>query len=127
MRAVMLVDKRKLEVKEIEEPISKNGEVVIEILKSGHHGANNTVSRGMIKTINPDAAIISTGLNPYGHPTKQTLKTFERNDVKVYRTDIDNAIKITSNGDSYFIYRYNTNSKKFEKDLQNSCLQPALN
>ena len=99
----------------------------IEILKSGHHGANNTVSRGMIKTINPDAAIISTGLNPYGHPTKQTLKTFERNDVKVYRTDIDNAIKITSNGDSYFIYRYNTNSKKFEKDLQNSCLQPALN
>lgn len=99
----------------------------IEILKSGHHGANNTVSRGMIKTINPDAAIISTGLNPYGHPTKQTLKTFERNDVKVYRTDIDNAIKITSNGDSYFIYRYNTNSKKFEKDLQKSCLQPALN
>ena len=98
----------------------------IEILKSGHHGANNTVSKNMIKTINPDAAIISTGLNPYGHPTKQTLKTFEKNDVKIYRTDIDNAIKITSNGDSYLIYRYNTTSKKFEKDIHKHCVQTIL-
>ena len=98
----------------------------IEILKSGHHGANNTVSKNMIKTINPDAAIISTGLNPYGHPTKQTLKTFEKNDVKIYRTDIDNAIKITSNGDSYLIYRYNTTSKKFEKDIHKPCVQTIL-
>ena len=29
MRAVVLVDKRKLEVKEIESPVSKSGEVMI--------------------------------------------------------------------------------------------------
>ncbi len=40
MRAVMLVDKRKLEVREIEEPVSKNGEVIIEIIKSGICGSD---------------------------------------------------------------------------------------
>ena len=40
MRAVTLVDKRKLEINEIEEPISKNGEVIIEILKSGICGSD---------------------------------------------------------------------------------------
>ena len=96
----------------------------IEILKSGHHGADNTVSKSMLKSINPDAAIISTGFNPYGHPSKQTLKTFETAKIKTYRTDIDNAIKITSDGNSYEIYRYNTNSKKFEEDMQNLCVNP---
>ena len=96
----------------------------IEILKSGHHGADNTVSKSMLKSINPDAAIISTGFNPYGHPSKQTLKTFETAKIKTYRTDIDNAIKITSDGNSYEIYRYNTNSKKFEKDMRNFCVNP---
>ncbi len=94
----------------------------IEILKSGHHGANNTVSNNMLKSLNSDVAIISTGLNPYGHPTKQTLKTLVQNNQKIYRTDTDNAIKITSDGNVYEIYRYNTVSKKFEKDMQQLCL-----
>ena len=98
----------------------------IEILKSGHHGANNTVSKSMLKTINPDVGIISTGLNPYGHPTKQTLKTFEKNKVKIYRTDVDNAIKITSNGNSYDVYRYDTTLGRFEKDMQKDCVSSDL-
>ena len=99
----------------------------IEILKSGHHGANNTVSKTMLKTLNSDATIISTGLNPYGHPTKQTLKTLEQNNQRIYRTDIDNAIKITSDGNAYGIYRYNTVKKKFEKDMQQPCVkQPVI-
>ena len=95
----------------------------IEILKSGHHGANNTVSKNMLKSINSDATIISTGLNPYGHPTKQTLKILAKNNQRVYRTDIDNAIKITSDGNVYEIYRYNAVNKNFEKDIRQLCIQ----
>ena len=93
----------------------------IEILKSGHHGAKNTVTTKMLKTINPDAAIISTGYNNYGHPSKETLKTLSKNSVKTYRTDVDNALKITSNGEKYKIFKYNTNSEKFEKDFEKNC------
>lgn len=88
----------------------------IEILKSGHHGAKNTITTKMLKTINSDAAIISTGFNTYGHPTKQTLKTFSKNNVKIYRTDTSNAIKISAHKDRYRIYRYDTNKRKFIKD-----------
>ena len=95
----------------------------IEILKSGHHGANNTVSKNMLKTLNSDAAIISTGLNPYGHPTKQTLKILAKNNQRIYRTDIDNAIKIISDGNVYEIYRYNAVNKNFEKDMRQLCVQ----
>ena len=93
----------------------------IEILKSGHHGAKNTVTSKMLKTLNADAAIISTGYNSYGHPAKETLRTFSKNDVKVYRTDVDNAVKIQSDGSVYRIYKYSTTGKKFVKDFERTC------
>ena len=93
----------------------------IEVLKSGHHGARNTVSTKMLNTIKPDAAVISTGINPYGHPNKYTLKTFAKNNVKTYRTDTGNAIKISSDGTTYRIYKYNTVKRKFVKDLEKPC------
>ena len=102
----------------------------IEILKSGHHGANNTVSKEMIKGINADNVIISTGYNSYGHPTKQTLKTLSKSNVKIYRTDIDNAIKITSDGINYKIYKYDTVKRKFVLDTEKPCItaiKPAGN
>ena len=93
----------------------------IEILKSGHHGAKNTVTSKMLKALNADAAIISTGYNSYGHPAKETLRTFSKNDVKVYRTDVDNAVKIQSDGSVYRIYKYSTTGKKFVKDFERTC------
>lgn len=95
----------------------------IEILKSGHHGAKNTVTANMLKTINSDAAIISTGQNNYGHPSKETLKTLTKNSVKIYRTDVNNAIKIDSDGNNYTIYRYSPAQKRFIKDYKNICKQ----
>lgn len=93
----------------------------IEVLKSGHHGAKNTVTSKMLNTIYAQNAVISTGLNPYGHPTKQTLKTLRKNNVRTYRTDVDNAMKITTDGKTYKIYRYNPEKRRFEKDIENPC------
>ncbi len=90
----------------------------IEILKSGHHGAQNTVSTKMLKTINPDAVLISTGLNNYGHPHKETLNTIVKNGIKVYRTDTSNALKISVNKKSYRFYKYNTEQRRFEKEFE---------
>lgn len=90
----------------------------IEILKSGHHGGKNTVTTKMLKTINPDAAIISTGFNFYGHPAKETLRTMSKNNVKIYRTDTNNAIKITTDKKGYKIYKYNSQKRGFVKDKE---------
>lgn len=69
----------------------------IEVLKVGHHGAKNVVSKRMLDKINPQYAIISTGLNRYGHPNPVTLKLLEAHNVNVLRTDKNNAIRV---GDS---------------------------
>ena len=93
----------------------------IEVLKSGHHGGKNTVTSKMLKTINPDAAIISTGYNTYGHPTKSTLETIAKNGIKIYRTDTSNAIKISASQNDYKILKYNPAKKRFVEDRHVVC------
>ncbi len=88
----------------------------IEVLKVGHHGAKGVVDENMLKALNPEIAVISTGFNTYGHPNKETLRTLAFNGLKIYRTDSDNAIKITTDGKNYEIKKFNTRKKKFTND-----------
>lgn len=90
----------------------------IEILKVGHHGANNVVSNKMLKFLKSDVAVISTGYNTYGHPRKETLRILSKNNVKIYRTDLNNALKIVSDGEKYEVYKFNTRNKEFSKDIE---------
>lgn len=87
----------------------------LEILKSGHHGAKNTVDDKMLSVLKPDYAVISTGFNTYGHPAKQTLNILTKNNVGVLRTDIDNALKITTDGVGYKVYSFDRKKNKFIK------------
>lgn len=79
----------------------------VEVLKVGHHGAKNVVNKAMLDRISPKVALISTGLNNYGHPNGVTLNILERHKVKTLRTDRQNAIKIEAlNKNGYKIYSY---------------------
>ena len=85
----------------------------IEILKVGHHGAKDTVSKNMLDILNPNIAIVSTGPNKYGHPAKSTLDILSDNNIKIYRTDTNNAIKLISDKNKYNLYIYDNKHKKF--------------
>ena len=84
---------------EIIETIGKN---VIErlddkfcVLKVGHHGSKTSSSEQFLRTIRPDIAIISCGYqNSYGHPHSQVLGVLEEVESKIWRTDLQGAIKI---------------------------------
>lgn len=98
----------------------------VEVLKVGHHGAKNVVNKAFLDRINPDVAIISTGLNNYDHPNGVTLDilqshlvserktvTGKRNvgciyapKIKILRTDRQHAIKINEKSGKYNIYTY---------------------
>lgn len=79
----------------------------VEILKVGHHGAKNVINRAFLDRINPQVAIISTGLNNYGHPNGVTLDILKSHKVKVFRTDRQNSIKIDETlGGDYKVQSY---------------------
>lgn len=64
----------------------------ITVMKSGHHGAINTINEEMLA--NTDLFIISTGINVYNHPHPQTITQLENAAKRYFRTDYHNAIKI---------------------------------
>ena len=84
----------------------------ISIIKSGHHGGKNTVNNEIAK--NSDMFIISTGLNIYNHPNKETLDIIERNNKKYLRTDEYNAIKTIIKNNKIEIKTYSPKQRVFK-------------
>ena len=68
----------------------------ISFLKVGHHGSNTSSSTHFINKITPKVSLISVGRNNfYHHPNKEVLTNLS-NSV-IYRTDINESIKIKIN------------------------------
>lgn len=80
------------------------GEVQAKVLKSGHHGSKTSSSPEFLRSVAPEAVLISCGAgNDYGHPHKETMKKYHDLKLKIYETDKNGTITITSNGTTYDI------------------------
>lgn len=80
------------------------GEVRANILKSGHHGSKTSSSKEFLRAVAPEAVLISCGAgNDYGHPHKETMKKYRAMKLKIYETDKNGTITITSDGMTYDI------------------------
>ncbi len=70
-----------------------------DVLKVGHHGSNTSSTEAFLQEVSPKYAVISCGfLNKYGHPDMDVLDRLSKQNVQVFRTDIDGAITLMSNG-----------------------------
>lgn len=88
----------------------------IEILKVGHHGGPHVVNSEMLNHLGTKVSIISTGPNAFGHPNRGTLDILRKTDI--YRTDLNNSIKISSDGKIYTIYTFDRYKKKYKKSKE---------
>lgn len=86
--------------KDIEkEMISSNENISADVLKVGHHGSSTSTTKEFLNKVHPSIGVISVGLdNSYNHPNTDTLKRLNDNKIKVYRTDKDSPIILTSDG-----------------------------
>jgi len=80
------------------------GDLRSTLLKAGHHGSKTSSSAAFLRAVQPEGVLISCGAgNDYGHPHKQTMKKYQSLKLKIYETDLNGTIVVTSDGKSYKI------------------------
>lgn len=66
------------------------------LYKAGHHGSSTSSGEELLKVVQPQAAVISCGLdNEYGHPHEEVLRRMEAAGIEIYRTDTMGTITFT--------------------------------
>lgn len=69
------------------------------VLKVAHHGSRHSTSATWLKSVAPEATVMSLGAtNSYGHPHPQLIDRLERAQVRVFRTDRDGDVIAYSDG-----------------------------
>lgn len=69
------------------------------VLKAAHHGSSTSSTPRFISAVQPDVVVVSSGLNnPFGFPHSGPLKEYETTGARIYRTDMDGAVEVTTDG-----------------------------
>lgn len=86
--------------------LTKDLNLTATMLKVSHHGSKYATSAGFIDRVKPDVAIVTCGeWNRYGHPSQVVLDRLKAANAKLYRTDLQGEVSITTRGrtDDYAI------------------------
>ena len=79
--------------------LTKDLNLHAEVIKVSHHGSKYATAADFLQRVKPKAAIISCGeWNRYGHPAQAVLDRLKSAGVKIYRTDLQGEITITTKG-----------------------------
>jgi competence protein ComEC len=79
--------------------LSKDSNLKVRVLKVAHHGSKYATSQDFVDRVKPEVAIISCGeWNRYGHPSQIVLDQLKAANAKVFRTDLQGEITITTRG-----------------------------
>ena len=72
------------------------------VLKAPHHGSHTSSSKAYLDAVQPEVCLISCGAgNDYGHPHKETLAAYKKIKARMFETDKNGTITITTDGKTY--------------------------
>lgn len=84
--------------------LEHNLDLKCDILKVGHHGSNESSTKAFLQAVNPKYSIISVGVgNSYNLPGKDTILRLNQLNTKIFRTDLNGDIVLTSDGETITI------------------------
>jgi competence protein ComEC len=92
--------------KKEEEPIvgGFGTDLKAQVLKAGHHGSKTSSSKEFLRAVQPETALISCGAgNDYGHPHKETMKKYKALHLKIFETDKNGTITVSTDGKTYTV------------------------
>jgi competence protein ComEC len=77
-----------------------------DVLKVGHHGSRTSSSPEFLGAVRPADAVVSVGRrNRFGHPSPTTASALAAVGARVWRTDRDGAVVVTTDGRSLAVRR----------------------
>ena len=97
----------------------KDLDLEAKLIKIAHHGSKYATSENFLKRVQPQTVIISDGSwNRYGHPAQSVLDRLKAANAKVYRTDLQGEVTITTKGkgDKGKLYEIKT-AKETKEDI----------
>ncbi len=70
-----------------------------DVLKVGHHGSATGSSNAFLNLVSPNISLVSAGVkNKFNHPAESVIKSLEKINSKIYRTDQLGAVLLQSDG-----------------------------
>ncbi|HET7292489.1 MAG TPA: DNA internalization-related competence protein ComEC/Rec2, partial [Vicinamibacteria bacterium] len=71
----------------------------VTVLKVAHHGSRTSSSAAFLARARPLVSVVSTGArNPFGHPSREALGRLRSSGTRIFRTDQDGAVVVTTDG-----------------------------
>lgn len=93
------------ELEEQKDLLRGEADLIADVLKVPHHGSR-TLLPDLIEQVQPEVALISVGAhNTFGHPARETLDMLNKAGARVYRTDLDGAVIMRTDGNNLVISR----------------------
>ncbi|GMQ56733.1 DNA internalization-related competence protein ComEC/Rec2 [Vallitalea sediminicola] len=85
-----------------------------DIIKVPHHGSNSSSTKEFVEYVKPRLAVISSGRNNrFGHPHKEIVERYMKNDIPIFNTSTDGAITIKTDGYNMGINTYYSDKQIF--------------
>ena len=82
-----------------EELVSAPASLGCTVLKVPHHGSRHSSSAPFLDASSPAIALIGAGYrNSFRLPARETLVALKGRGIRVWRTDLDGTVRITSDG-----------------------------
>jgi competence protein ComEC len=81
--------------------LKKGGLLRADIIKVPHHGSSSSSSSFFLERVKPTYAVLSVGERNIGRlPRPEVLKRYQQLGVTLYRTDVQGAITVVTDGDN---------------------------
>jgi competence protein ComEC len=92
--------------------LEQGADLQAQVLKVPHHGGRTSSSEPFLARIQPRVAVVSAGYrNRFRHPHQETLDRYRANGIHLYRTDLDGAVTVTSDGNTVDVATFRQSSR----------------
>ncbi|KAB2959814.1 MAG: DNA internalization-related competence protein ComEC/Rec2 [Candidatus Methylomirabilis oxygeniifera] len=88
-----------------------------QVLKVPHHGGRTSSSEPFLARVYPKVAVVSAGYrNRFRHPHPETLDRYRANGIHLYRTDLNGAVTVSSDGNTIDVTTFRQSGRRFWRD-----------